>query len=95
MYVPQLSVLSLNWVYQSIRPRQCGAMKLVDITAALGLKRTGSIPTVIKKLKDLLERKRYGVFVHAYVLMTIHIHLLMTPLKKDSIRLAMQSLDRL
>lgn len=38
--------------------QECGGMKLVDIAAALGLKRTGSIPTVIKKLKDLSEQDR-------------------------------------
>ena len=37
---------------------------------------------------------RYGVFVHAYVLMTNHVHMLMTPIKKDSISLTMQSVGR-
>ena len=38
--------------------------------------------------------QRYGLLVHAYVLMTNHVHLLMTPLNKDSISLTMQSLGR-
>jgi len=38
--------------------------------------------------------QRYSVLVHAYVLMTTHVHLLMTSLKKDSISLTMQSLRR-
>jgi len=38
--------------------------------------------------------RRYSVLVHAYVLMTNHVHLLMTPLKKDSISLTMLSLGR-
>lgn len=38
--------------------------------------------------------QRYGVLVHAYVLMTNHVHLLMTPLKQDSLSLTMQSLGR-
>ncbi len=38
--------------------------------------------------------KRYGVLVHAYVLMTNHVHLLLTPLKQDSLSLTMQSLGR-
>jgi putative transposase len=37
---------------------------------------------------------RYGVDVHAYVLMTNHVHLLMSPQKKDSISLTMQSVGR-
>lgn len=37
---------------------------------------------------------RYGVSIHAYVLMTNHVHLLMTPHTKDSISLLMQSLGR-
>ncbi len=38
--------------------------------------------------------KRYGVAVHAYVLMTNHVHLLMTPARKDSISRTMQSIGR-
>lgn len=38
--------------------------------------------------------QRYGVLVHAYVLMTNHVHLLMTPVKKESISLTMQSIGR-
>lgn len=37
---------------------------------------------------------RYGVSVHAYVLMTNHVHLLMTPDSKSGISLVMQSLGR-
>ena len=37
---------------------------------------------------------RYGVSVHAYVLMTNHVHLLLTPKAKDSISLMMQSIGR-
>lgn len=37
---------------------------------------------------------RYGVRVHAYVLMTNHVHFLMTPLKCDSISRTMQSIGR-
>jgi REP element-mobilizing transposase RayT len=39
--------------------------------------------------------QRYGVLVHAYVLMTNHVHMLMTPVKKDSISLTMQSIGRI
>ena len=38
--------------------------------------------------------QKYGVLVHAYVLMTNHVHLLMTPLKVDSLSLTMQSIGR-
>jgi putative transposase len=38
--------------------------------------------------------RRYGVSIHAYVLMTNHVHLLMTPDKIESISLTMQSLGR-
>ena len=37
---------------------------------------------------------KYHVDIHAYVLMTNHVHLLMTPLTKDSISLLMQSIGR-
>jgi len=37
---------------------------------------------------------KYHVDIHAYVLMTNHVHLLMTPLAKDSISLLMQSIGR-
>jgi putative transposase len=37
---------------------------------------------------------RYGAAVHAYVLMTNHVHLLMTPAKTESISLTMQSIGR-
>ncbi len=46
-----------RWVSMALA-QECGGMKLVDIAAALGLKRTGSIPTTIKKLKGLLEQDR-------------------------------------
>ena len=36
---------------------------------------------------------KYHVDIHAYVLMTNHVHLLMTPLAKSSISLLMQSKD--
>ena len=38
--------------------------------------------------------KRYGVDIHAYVLMTNHVHLLMTPELETSISLVMQSIGR-
>ena len=38
--------------------------------------------------------QRYGVLVHAYALMTNHVHLLMTPIKKHSISSVMQSIGR-
>lgn len=38
--------------------------------------------------------KKYHVDIHAYVLMTNHVHLLMTPLAKESISLLMQSIGR-
>ena len=38
--------------------------------------------------------QRYKVNVHAYVLMTNHVHLLMTPVNTDSISLTMQSVGR-
>ena len=37
---------------------------------------------------------RYGVAIHAYVLMTNHVHLLMTPELETSISLVMQSIGR-
>ncbi len=37
---------------------------------------------------------KYHVDIHAYVLMTNHVHLLMTPLAKSSISLLMQSIGR-
>lgn len=37
---------------------------------------------------------RYGLLIHAYVLMTNHVHLLVTPTKDDSIAKTMQSLGR-
>ncbi|HDH01093.1 MAG TPA: hypothetical protein ENG80_04725 [Nitrospirae bacterium] len=46
-----------RWVSMTLA-QECGGLKLVDIAAALGLKRTGSIPTTIKKLKDLLDQDR-------------------------------------
>lgn len=38
--------------------------------------------------------RRYGVAVHAYVLMTNHVHLLATPVEADSISRTMQSIGR-
>ena len=37
---------------------------------------------------------KYHVKIHAYVLMTNHVHLLMTPQQKESISLVMQSIGR-
>ena len=39
--------------------------------------------------------KKYSVDVHAWVLMTNHVHLLCTPHEKDSISKMMQSLGRM
>lgn len=39
-------------------------------------------------------RRRYGVSVHAYVLMTNHVHLLLTPGDTEGISLVMQSIGR-
>jgi putative transposase len=39
--------------------------------------------------------KRYGVDLHAYCLMTNHVHLLMTPKEKDSISRVLQHVGRL
>lgn len=38
--------------------------------------------------------EKYGCEVHAYVLMTNHVHLLMTPAERDSLSLVMQSVGR-
>ncbi|MGH8369364.1 MAG: transposase, partial [Gammaproteobacteria bacterium] len=38
--------------------------------------------------------QRYGCAVHAYVLMTNHVHLLVTPDRKDSVTLMMQYIGR-
>ena len=38
--------------------------------------------------------ERYGCEIHAYVLMTNHIHLLVTPEKKNSVSLMMQYIGR-
>lgn len=38
--------------------------------------------------------QRYDVHVHAYVLMTNHVYLLMTPMSAESISLTMQSIGR-
>lgn len=46
----------------------------------------------LEKLAVAVER--YGCDVHAYVLMTNHVHLLMTPVEKGAISKAMQSLGR-
>ncbi|PCJ15850.1 MAG: hypothetical protein COB04_12360, partial [Gammaproteobacteria bacterium] len=35
--------------------QELGGQRLTDIAAAFGLKRTGSIPTTIKKLRELME----------------------------------------
>ncbi len=43
-------------------------------------------------LRDAADR--HGCAVHAYVLMTNHVHLLMTPERKDGISKALQSLGR-
>ena len=39
--------------------------------------------------------KRFGCGIHAYALMTNHVHLLMTPENRESVSLVMQSLNRL
>lgn len=46
----------------------------------------------LEKLADACER--YGCQVHAYVLMTNHVHLLMTPLAQGAIGKVMQSVGR-
>ncbi|MFC1681205.1 transposase [Pseudomonadota bacterium] len=46
----------------------------------------------LEKLGDAC--RRHGCRMHAYVLMTNHVHLLMTPDSEDSISKAMQSLGR-
>jgi putative transposase len=46
----------------------------------------------LEKLKDACDRT--GCEVHAYVLMTNHVHLLMTPQDENSLGRAMQSLGR-
>lgn len=38
--------------------------------------------------------QRYGLLIHAYVLMTNHVHLLVTPTQVDSIAKTLQSLGR-
>jgi putative transposase len=38
--------------------------------------------------------KRYRIEIHAYVLMTNHVHLLATPSSKESISLVIQSVGR-
>ena len=38
--------------------------------------------------------RKYQVEVHAYILMTNHVHLLMTPRSKESLSLVMQSIGR-
>ena len=43
-----------RWVAMYIA-QQCGGMKLKDIAASFGLKKTGSISTSIKKLERLLK----------------------------------------
>jgi putative transposase len=45
---------------------------------------------------DWLKRAadQYGLYIHAYVLMTNHVHLLATPMAEDSIGKALQSLGR-
>jgi REP-associated tyrosine transposase len=39
-------------------------------------------------------RDRYGCEIHAYVLMTNHVHILATPLEKDSVSRMMQYVGR-
>ncbi len=43
-------------------------------------------------LRDAIGK--YNVDIHAYVLMTNHVHFLMTPSAKESISLVMQSVGR-
>jgi putative transposase len=45
---------------------------------------------------ECLQRavEEHGCAIHAYVLMTNHVHLLMTPAREDSISKTMQSLGR-
>ena len=46
-------------------------------------------------LEYLLKASRlHGVFIHAYVLMTNHVHLLATPLREDSVPKVLQSVGR-
>jgi putative transposase len=46
-------------------------------------------------LQDLKEQaNKYGCEIHAYVLMTNHVHLLLTPKKKDSAALLMKHLGQ-
>jgi putative transposase len=46
--------------------------------------------------RDLLLRaiRKHGLCVHAYVLMTNHVHLLLTPARKESVPKALQSIGR-
>ena len=46
----------------------------------------------MQKLQEASER--YGVAVHAYVLMTNHVHLLVTPASRESVSCMMQALGR-
>jgi putative transposase len=49
-----------------------------------------------RRYLDCLEEagERYGCRVHAYVLMTNHVHLLLTPQEQDSIPKVLQSIGR-
>jgi len=42
----------------------------------------------------LLERRRFGIALHSYVLMSNHVHLLATPLEPDAISRFVQSIAR-
>ena len=49
-------------------------------------------PVYLDKLKEY--SRKYGVAVHAYVLMTNHVHLLLTPEEADGVSRLIQSLGR-
>ena len=44
--------------------------------------------------KLLIASNKYGCHIHAYVLMTNHVHLLLTPIAENSISKTMQSIGR-
>jgi putative transposase len=54
---------------------------------------TGDYYTYLDYLRDAV--RRHGCKIHAYVLMTNHVHLLITPDSKQGISRVMQSLNRL
>lgn len=52
----------------------------------------GDYPAYLDWLKEAADR--HGLLVHAYVLMTNHVHLLVTPEQEESVGKALQSLGR-